>query len=137
MNGELWVLDASAFVKLIRPEAESTELRRWVQQRLLASSALLRTEARRAFAHDDAATRHRCERLLAETHLVDLTTSVLDAAGRMPGRHLRSLDAICLACALEIGDDLAGLVSYDARQLAAATALDIHTASPGANSGDD
>ena len=28
MNGELWVLDASAFVKLIRPEAESTELRR-------------------------------------------------------------------------------------------------------------
>ncbi|WP_419839088.1 type II toxin-antitoxin system VapC family toxin [Candidatus Poriferisodalis sp.] len=137
MNGEVWVLDASAFVKLIRPEAETAVLRGWVRRRLFASSALLLTEARRAFAHDDAVTRHRCERLLAETHLVDLTASVLDSAGRMPGRHLRSLDAIYLACALEIGDDLAGLVSYDARQLAAATALDMRTASPGANSRGD
>ena len=134
MNGEVWVLDASDFVKLIRPEAESAVLRGWVRQRHFASSALLRTQARRAFAHDDAATRHRCERLLAATHMVDLTSSVLDSAGRMPGRHLRSLDAIYLACAMEIGDDLGGLVSYDARQIAAAEALGVATASPGASS---
>lgn len=66
--------------------------------------------------------------------MVDLTSSVLDAAGRMPGRHLRSLDAIYLACALETGDDLGGLVSYDARQIAAADALGVATASPGASS---
>lgn len=137
MNGDIWIVDASAFVKLVRPEAESAALRRWLLHRRMASSALLRTEARRAFAHDDEATRQRCERLLAEAHFVELTAAILDSAGRIPGRHLRSLDAIYVACALELGDDLAGLVSYDARQLAAAAALDIHTASPGAGSEED
>lgn len=36
-----------------------------------------------------------------------------------------------LACALRLGDDLAGLVSYDARQLRAADRLGIPTMSPG------
>lgn len=135
MSGDIWILDASAFVKLVRPETESMALRQWLIHRPMASSALLRTEARRAFAHDDEATRHRCERLLDETNFIELTASVLDSAGRMPGPHLRSLDAIYVACALELGDDLAGLVSYDTRQLAAAEALDIPTASPGMNSG--
>ncbi|WP_419853398.1 type II toxin-antitoxin system VapC family toxin [Candidatus Poriferisodalis sp.] len=137
MNGDIWVIDGSAFVKLIKIEAESDELREWVRQRPCVSSALLRTEARRAVAGEDAHVRQLCEQRLVETHLLEITSSILDAAGRIPGRGLRSLDAIYLACALEIGDDLAGLVSYDHRQLAAAAALDIPTVSPGANSGGD
>ena len=136
MNGEIWILDASALVKLIKTEAESDELRRWASQRNLVSSALLRTEARRAVADEGPDVRHRCERLLADTDLVQLTSAMLDAAGRIPGRDLRTLDAIYLACALQIGDDLGGLVSYDVRQLAAADTASIATVSPGASSSD-
>lgn len=136
MNGEIWVLDASAFVKLIRTEAESGELRQWAAGRHLVSSALLRTEARRAVAEEDSEVRRRCEQLLADTHLVELTAAMLDAAGRIPGRNLRTLDAIYLACAVHIGDDLGGIVSYDARQIAVAQALGIATASPGLSSTD-
>lgn len=135
MSGDVWMLDGSAFVKLIKIETESNELRTWVRERRCVSSALVRTEARRAVAGEESNLRHRCEQRLDETNFIELTASVLDSAGRMPGRHLRSLDAIYVACALELGDDLAGLVSYDARQLAAAEALDIPTASPGAGSG--
>ena len=60
---------------------------------------------------------------------------MLDAAGRLPGRNLRALDAIYLACAQQIGDDLGGLVSYDARQIAVAEALGIATVSPGKSAG--
>lgn len=134
MNGDIWVLDASAFVKLIKIEAESNELRSWIRERRCVSSALIRAEARRAVAGEGAQVRRLCEHRLAETHLVEVTSSMLDAAGRIPGTGLRTLDAIYLACALEIGDELAGLVSYDARQLAAAVTLGIRTASPGASS---
>ena len=59
---------------------------------------------------------------------------MLDVAGRLPGPNLRTLDAIYIACALQIDNDLGGLVSYDARQVAAADALGIATTSPGASS---
>ncbi len=134
MNDEIWVLDASAFVKLVRPESESAALVAWVQNRRVTSSALLRTEARRAFADHDGKTRRLCDRRLADMHLISLSDAILDAAGRIPGRQLRSLDAIYIASALELGDDLAGLVSYDRRQVMAAQAAGIATASPGAPS---
>ncbi len=136
MNGDIWVLDGSAFVKLIKVEAESNAMHAWVRERRCVSSALVRTEARRAVASEDAHVRHLCELRLAETHLVEITSSMLDVAGRLPGANLRTLDAIYLACALQIDDDLGGLVSYDTRQIAAADALGITTAAPGASSTD-
>ena len=133
MSGDLWVLDGSAFVKLIKVERESPELRAWVAERRCMSSALVRTEARRAVVEENVQLRRLCELRLAEIDLIDLNVAVLDAAGRLPGRHLRSLDAIYIASARALGDHLAGLVSYDARQIAAAVDLGIATASPGAS----
>lgn len=129
----MWFLDASAFVKLLVVEPESTELRRWIRGRDVASSDLLRTEARRAVAGEPADVRRHCEELLAEIPMIRLVPAVLDRAGELPGQRLRSLDAIYLACALRLGDDLAGIVSYDARQLVAAEGLGIATSSPGAD----
>lgn len=129
----MWFLDASAFVKLLIVEPESAELRRWIRSRDLASSDLLRTEARRAVAGEPADIRRHCEELLAEIPMIRLVPAVLDRAGELPGLGLRSLDAIHLACALRLGDDLSGIVSYDARQLAAAEGLGIPTCSPGAD----
>lgn len=131
MSDDIWVLDGSAFVKLIKDEPESLELRTWVAARRCVSSALVRTEARRAVVEENASLRRLCELRLAEADLIDLNSAVLDSAGQIPGRSLRSLDAIYIACALELGDDLGGLVSYDTRQLAAAEDIGITTASPG------
>ena len=131
MSGDLWFLDASAFLKLVVVEAESAELRRWAYGRRLASSDLLRTEARRGVAHSASSVLRSCDEYLAGVHKVRLTPALLDRAGRIPGPGLRSLDAIYVACAEQLGDDLAGFVSYDSRQLAAARELGIPTASPG------
>lgn len=133
MSGDLWFVDASAFIKLLVIEPESEELRRWAFGHRLASSDLLRTEARRAVAHEAASVLRSCEVHLAGVHQVRLTPALLDRAGRIPGPGLRSLDAIYVACAEQLGDDLAGFVSYDSRQLAAAQELGIPTASPGAS----
>jgi predicted nucleic acid-binding protein len=131
MSGDMWFVDASAFLKLLVKEPESGELRRWAIGRRLASSDLLRTEARRAVAHKAASVLQSCDEHLAGVHTVRLTPALLDRAGRIPGVALRSLDAIYVACAEQLGDDLAGFVSYDSRQLAAVRELGITTASPG------
>ena len=51
-------------------------------------------------------------------------------AGELDPAVLRSLDAIHLAAALAIGDDLEGVVTYDERMVAAAHALGIATLTP-------
>lgn len=45
--------------------------------------------------------------------LVHVTPAVFDNAGRLEPSGLRSLDAIHLAAALDLGDDLEGLITYD------------------------
>ncbi|MCY4663576.1 MAG: type II toxin-antitoxin system VapC family toxin [Acidimicrobiaceae bacterium] len=132
MSGDLWFLDASAFLKLLVVEPESAELRRWAIGRRLASSDLLRTEARRGVAQMEASVSRDCEEHLAGVHKVRLTPALLDRAGRLPGHGLRTLDAIYVASALQLGDELADFVSYDRRQLAAAERLGLRTVSPGA-----
>lgn len=132
MSGDLWFLDASAFLKLLLNEPESAELERWRTGRRLASSDLLRTEARRGVAHMEASLSRSCDKLLAVVHTVRLTPALLDRAGRIPGHGLRTLDAIYVASALQLGDGLAEFVSYDQRQLAAAERLGLRTLSPGA-----
>ena len=132
MSGDLWFLDASAFLKLLLNEPESAELERWRVGRRLASSDLLRTEARRGVAHMEASVSRSCEELLAGIQKVRLTPALLDRAGRIPGRGLRTLDAIYVVSALQLGDDLADFVSYDRRQLTAAERLGLRTLSPGA-----
>lgn len=57
MSGDVWMLDGSAFVKLIKIETESHELRTWIRERRCVSSALVRTEARRAVADEGAGLR--------------------------------------------------------------------------------
>ena len=47
--------------------------------------------------------------------LVEVSTSVFEEAGRLEPSVLRSLDAIHLLSALDLGDELEGLVTYDDR----------------------
>ncbi len=62
--------------------------------------------------------------------LTRVTTGIFEEAGRLDPAMLRTLDAVHLAAALDLGDDLAGLVTYDVRLTDAAIALGISVVVP-------
>jgi hypothetical protein len=69
-------------------------------------------------------------KLLAGIHLIRLDDALLDRAADLDPTELRSLVSIHLAAAASLGDDLAAVVSYDDRLLAAATSLGLPIATP-------
>jgi predicted nucleic acid-binding protein len=68
---------------------------------------------------------------LADFKLVGLTDDVRRAAATMPGKALRSLDAIHVASAQQLGALLDVLVTYDHRMIDAARAQGLPVTSPG------
>jgi predicted nucleic acid-binding protein len=62
--------------------------------------------------------------------LLTLSTPVCERAAMLEPRLLRSLDSLHVAAALEIGDELEGLVTYDRRLAKSAWALGIGVAAP-------
>lgn len=124
-------LDSSAIVKLAVREPESLALRRYLQRRRpLVSSALARAEVLRALlpAGDVAISRGRA--VLQRIDLVRVNDRILNAAGTLRPAELRSLDAIHLATAQELGDDVKTLVTYDDRMAAAAKLLGCRIVQP-------
>ena len=59
-----------------------------------------------------------------------LTWRILSAAAALEPSALRTLDAIHLATALVVREDLAALVTYDGRLAAAAERLDLEVLAP-------
>jgi len=124
-------LDSSAIVKLAIREPESVALRRYLRtRRPLVSSALARTEVLRALlpAGEEAVSRGRD--VLQRLDLVRVNDRILSAAGLLLPSELRSLDAIHLATAQQLGSDLKVLVTYDARMAAAARQLGYRIVQP-------
>lgn len=62
--------------------------------------------------------------------MIRVNDRFLRAAGRLPPAELRSLDAIHLATAQQLGEDLARLCTYDDRMGTAAAALGLHVVTP-------
>lgn len=124
-------LDSSAIVKLVIAEPESAALRRYLRgRRTLVSSALARAEVGRALLPlGDAAVR-RGHEVLARLELVRVSDRILTVAGSLLPAGLRTLDAVHLATARELGGDLARIVTYDERMRAAATAIGCRLAAP-------
>lgn len=124
-------LDSSALVKLAVREPESLALRRYLRRKQpLVSSALARTEVLRALlpAGDEAMSRGRA--VLQRIDLVRVNDRILNAAGVLRPPELRSLDAIHLATAQELGDQLGALVTYDERMVAVAKQLGYRIVQP-------
>ncbi|MGH9203636.1 MAG: type II toxin-antitoxin system VapC family toxin [Vicinamibacterales bacterium] len=124
-------LDSSALVKLAVRELESLALRRYLRRRRpLVSSALARTEVLRALllAGDEAVARGRG--VLQRLDLVRVNDRILNAAGVLRPFELRSLDAIHLATANELGEELSALVTYDDRMVTAAKQLGFRVVQP-------
>jgi uncharacterized protein len=131
-------LDTSAFVKLIWSERETEALRAFLAARseaLLVSSALLVVEARRAVQREDPAHTSRVDLLLTRVGQVGVTRAVLEAASRLPDPSIRSLDAIHIATALQLRQELDALVTYDTRLASAAERQELPVAMPGTDTG--
>ena len=132
MSAEVAYLDTSAAVKLLMTERESPALRRWLRRRPeRASAALVRVELVRVVRRAGVPRLiPEARKLLAGLHLIRLDDVLLDRAADLDPTKLRSLDSIHLAAAASLGDDLAAVVSYDDRLLAAARSLGLPTATP-------
>jgi predicted nucleic acid-binding protein len=131
MSGRYVYLDASAFMKLITPEAETVALQRYLVSRSLrVSSALLRTEALRSAMRVSQDHVAKVRRQLRNVALVYIDRETLERAGGLLPADLRSLDAIHVAAALSLGDELGDVVTYDARMVAAAAAQGLSVVSP-------
>ncbi len=127
----VWYLDTSAFLKLLVTEAESDALRAWLaDQGRTWSSHLLRTEALRASLRLRIDVRAVDEALEAVSLILPAVSTFLTAGTLRPSA-LRSLDALHLASALELGGDLEGVVTYDVRLAEAATAASVTVVAPG------
>lgn len=125
-------LDSSAFVKLIVEETESAAVRTYLANRDVrrVSSALLRTECLRAVRHLGPDALVTAREGLRRIDLVGIDDRILDAAGTLEPQVLRTLDAIHLATAIAVGDDLEAIVTYDERMLDAASLLGLRAATP-------
>jgi predicted nucleic acid-binding protein len=124
-------LDTSAFMKLVEEEAESAALRRHLRRgRLRTSAILLQTEALRAAGRQSAAHLTRARELLREFALIQLDRQLFAVAGTVAPPELRSLDALHIAAALTVSQDLADFVTYDIRMITAAQAHGLPVVSP-------
>jgi predicted nucleic acid-binding protein len=127
--------DSSALLKLIRPERESEEFVRWYANRRdidATSSALVRVEVIRAARLDGENAELRARAVLDGVDLMPMDWALLDRAAVLPFA-VRSLDAIHLASAIQLGGKLRAFVAYDRRLLAAAEHAGLPVASPGAS----
>jgi len=133
LRSGLLYLDSSALVKLVVPEPETEALLKaladWPER---VSSALARVEVLRAVGRSGVeAARGRAEAVLTRIGLLEIDGAILDRAAHLGPPELRSLDAIHLASALSLGEDLGGMAVYDVRLAQAAALSGATVLSPG------
>lgn len=129
-----YYVDTSAAVKLVVEEPESPALSAWLapESRDIVSSDLLRTELLRVARRGGPETVRQAREVLDSITLFTVSTATFEAAGRLDPVGLRSLDAVHLTAALEFGDDLEGVVTYDDPLRAATEHHGLMAVAPGA-----
>lgn len=126
-------LDSSALVKLAVTEPESAALADWLRdssQLVRVSSPLVRVEVPRAVWRADPGSLPQAYTIVRRLREIRMTEAVLTRAAGVRPNVLRTLDAIHVASAMAVRDNLTALVSYDKRILAAAQDAGLPTASP-------
>jgi predicted nucleic acid-binding protein len=125
-------LDTSAAAKLVVAEAGSEAMTWWAtthETRVVASD-LLRTELLRATRRAAPSQMQRARTVLDALTLFNLTSATFERAATLDPDELRSLDALHLAAALELGDELDGIVTYDDRMATVASLYGIAVIAP-------
>lgn len=125
-------VETSAVAKLLIEEAESAALAAHLDRlaerdvRLL-SSVLLETELRRLAIRVEL-PQAAVSRVLDGIDLLAPDRSLYQQAGILPGRHLRSLDALHVAAAMRV--DATAFIAYDPRQCEAADSVGLLVVTP-------
>ncbi|MHB8245032.1 MAG: type II toxin-antitoxin system VapC family toxin [Acidimicrobiales bacterium] len=127
-------LDSSALVKLVQREAESDALRRLLRRHradAFVTSALSRVEVVRAVLPGGTRAIDHARRQLGRLDQIALSTELLDRAATLAREGpLRSLDAIHLAAAQVVGQELRAVVTYDRRMADAGRELGFTVEAP-------
>ena len=128
-------VDTSALVKLVASEPETPAFQSWRAQlhQDLVASDLVRTELLRVAHRLTQAHILVAKEVLDSVRLVRVGERVFEQAGFLNPPSLRSLDAIHLASALDLGRDLEGMVTYDRKLAEAARLNNVTVMSPGAD----
>ena len=129
----LYYADTSAVIRLLVEESHSKAFAAFYDAHAdaeWASSALLRIELTRAVTRAMPALLPDARDLLLAFSSVAIDDDIVKGAMNEPDRGLRSRDAIHLATARILGEDLDAIVSYDDRLLKAAAEAGLATASP-------
>ncbi len=129
----LYYADTSAALKLLVEEQHSKAFAAFYDAHSDAewvSSALLRIELIRAVTRSAPAILPDARDLLLVFSYIAIDDEVVEGAMNEPDRSLRSLDAIHLATARLLADELDGLACYDDRLLKAASDAGINVISP-------
>ena len=128
-------LDSSALLKLLFQEAESDDLEQWLSARQpagLVSSEIAKLEVIRASRRLDPGVVAAARALVSQLDLIPLNGALLTESAEAGEPLLRTLDAIHLASALAIRQELTAFVVYDDRLYEAAEAAGLNPVSPSA-----
>jgi len=131
VTGRVCYLDASALVKLVVTEPETQALLTYLTDfpgRL--TSVISAVEVPRAAARHGLPATAQLSHLRDSVDLFDLDAGVLEGAAEVKPVGLRTLDAIHVATAVALRDDLVAMVSYDHRLIDAARAAGLPVVSP-------
>lgn len=125
-------LDTSAAAKLVVAEPASQAMASWAaaHEAQVIASDLLRTELLRATRRAAPDRMPRARSVLDALTLFNLTSATFERAATLDPEELRSLDALHLAAALEMGDELDGIVTYDRRMAATASLYGLAVITP-------
>jgi predicted nucleic acid-binding protein len=125
-------LDSSAIVKLVVEESETSALIKELRQgdRHVTSRVGL-IEVGRAAGRHGGVDAPRLRQVINGLDIIELTAAIASTASSIGPSDLRTLDAIHLASALALREELSQFVSYDDRLNAGAKLHGLAITSPG------
>ncbi len=127
-------LDSSALMKMVRHEDETAALGEWLARRAdqqLVTSELARVEVLRAARSVGGHAMAEARAVVADLDLIPLDHAVQDIACDIGDPALRTLDALHLASALLLVEQLTAFIAYHHRLADAARAAGLPVATPG------
>jgi predicted nucleic acid-binding protein len=123
--------DSSALVKLVAPELESDSMRAFADSPgQLFTSVIGATELRRAVRRTHPTRAGAAEELLNLISTIGLSKEIVRLASVLGPPSMRTLDAIHLATALTVSEQLDAFVAYDKQLIEAAETAGLTVISP-------
>jgi predicted nucleic acid-binding protein len=127
-----WYLDSSAILKYVFAEPERPAMVKALTSQAI-SSELARLEVKRAVYRINPKDIALANEELSRVNFVSISNQVLTVAESFTGSvTLATLDAIHVATAISLGNQIEGIITYDKQMVTNAGLMGIKVLSPGA-----